>query len=46
MNRMQAERQALERGKADKSANFIAEYVGANQWTVKRYPRIIRKSIK
>jgi hypothetical protein len=39
MNRMQAERQALERSSSDRSANYVAELVEGNTWTVRRYPR-------
>lgn len=39
MTRTQAERQAIERSKQDKSRVYVAELVEGSTWTVKGYPR-------
>ncbi len=40
MNRQQAESQARERRINDRNNRYVAELVGDNVWTVKKYPKL------
>jgi hypothetical protein len=45
VNRMQAERQAIERNQSDKAATYVAELVGHNVWEVRRYPNSRKREL-